>query len=350
MKYYSFTDEPIQICGLDHIDPVNGQYWRMHDEDSAKVSEAVQGRSKTAGGARVRFRTNAPSVKIKISLHTLGVDLCIPLPGSSGLDVYTGTGIGAKYRGYVSPTNYTEKTQEKEIWLHPEFVQKDMNSEYIGEKMSDVVLNLPRNERLAGVEIGIPDGYTIEAPLPFTSAERIIYYGSSITEGGCASRPGNAYTAMVARWLDCDYQNLGFSGVARGEEAMAKHIAAQDCTIFVLDSAPTAPDARHLEATHEPFYKIIREARPNLHIIMMSKPDYDADPAGNAKRRDVIYRTYVNARMAGDENVYFIDGASFFGVLGRDSCTIDNCHPNDLGFFRMAEQVYRVIGEILSKK
>ncbi len=341
MKYYSFTEAPIQICGLDHIDPANQNYWRMHDEDSAKVSEAVQGRSKTAGGGRVRFRTNAAKISIRITVHTLGVDLCIPLPGSAGLDVYTGTGMGAKYRGYVCPTNYTDKTQEKEIWLHPEFQ---------GDKISDVVLNLPRNERLAGVEIGIPDDCTIEAPLPFTSAEKLLYYGSSITEGGCASRPGNAYTAMVARWLDCDYQNLGFSGVARGEEAMAEHIAKQDCTIFVMDYDHNAPDARHLEATHEPFYKIIRNARPTLPIIMMSKPDFDADPVGNAKRRDVIYRTFVNARMAGDENVYFIDGESFFGLLGRDSCTIDNCHPNDLGFFRMAEQVYRVIASIISKK
>jgi len=343
MKYYACTDAPIEICGIDVIDPDQKRFWRLADEDSSKVSEAVRGRSKSACGGRIRFRTNAASIKIKITVHTLGVDICIPLPGSAGLDVYTGTGIGAMYRGYVSPLNYEEanKTQEKEIWLQPEVKEP---------QMVQVTLNLPRNERLAGVEIGIPDGAELLAPLPFTSQEKILYYGSSITEGGCASRPGNAYTAMVARWLDCDYQNLGFSGMARGEEAMAELIARKNCTIFVMDYDHNAPDAMHLEATHEPFYKIVRAARPELPIIMMSKPDYDADPHGNARRRDVIYRTYTNARMAGDENVYFLNGETFFGTLGRDACTIDNCHPNDLGFYRMAEQVFHVIQSILLKK
>jgi len=343
MKYYACTEAPIEICGLDVIDPENKRFWRLTDEDSAKVSEAVRGRSKTACGGRIRFRTNAVSIKIKISVHTLGVDLCIPLPGSAGLDVYTGTGIGAMYRGYVCPLNYAEenKTQEKEIWLQPEKTVPQMVS---------VTLNLPRNEQLAGVEIGIPDDAQILAPIPFASSEKILYYGSSITEGGCASRPGNAYTAMVARWLDCDYQNLGFSGVARGEEAMAELVAKKDCTIFVMDYDHNAPDVMHLEATHEAFYKIVRTARPELPIIMMSKPDFDADPIGNARRRDVICRTYNNARMAGDENVYFLNGETFFGTMGRDACTIDNCHPTDMGFYRMAEQVYHVIQSVLLKK
>ena len=341
MKYYACTDAPFEICGLDVIDPAEKRFWRLADEDAAAVSDAVRSRSKTACGGRIRFRTNAVSIRIRISLHTLGVDLCIPLPGSAGLDVYTGTGINAMYRGYVCPLQYGEenKTQEKDIWLQPET-----------KSMVQVTLNLPRNEQLAGVEIGIPEDAELLPPLPFASREKILYYGSSITEGGCASRPGNAYTAMVARWLDCDYQNLGFSGVARGEEAMAKLIADKDCSIFVMDYDHNAPDAMHLEATHEPFYKIIRAARPELPVIMMSKPDFDADPAGNARRRDVICRTYTNARMAGDENGYFLNGETFFGTMGRDSCTIDNCHPTDLGFYRMAEQVYQVIQSILRKK
>ena len=148
MKYYACTDAPFEICGLDVIDPAEKRFWRLADEDAAAVSDAVRSRSKTACGGRIRFRTNAVSIRIRISLHTLGVDLCIPLPGSAGLDVYTGTGINAMYRGYVCPLQYGEenKTQEKDIWLQPET-----------KSMVQVTLNLPRNEQLAGVEIGIPE-------------------------------------------------------------------------------------------------------------------------------------------------------------------------------------------------
>ena len=118
MKYYACTDAPIEICGIDVIDPDQKRFWRLADEDSSKVSEAVRGRSKSACGGRIRFRTNAASIKIKITVHTLGVDICIPLPGSAGLDVYTGTGIGAMYRGYVSPLNYAEENKRQRVHIN----------------------------------------------------------------------------------------------------------------------------------------------------------------------------------------------------------------------------------------
>lgn len=339
MKYYSCTDAPIKIYGVEVIDAANQIFWRLPDEESRLVSEDVRGRSKSACGGRIRFRTDADSVNIRLGLHTLGVDICMPLPGASGLDVYTGAGIYAKYRGYVAPGNYSEeaKVTEKEVPLR-----------FCGEpkEMRDVTLNLPRNERISEVTIGFPDDAKVEEPTPYADRRRICYYGSSITEGGCATRPGNAYTAAVSRWMDCDYVNFGFSGMARGELTMADIIAKRKFDIFVYDYDHNAPNAEHLEATHEPFYRRVREQCPDLPILMMSKPDFDADPVGNARRRDVIYRTYVNARAAGDEKVWFLDGESFFGVVGRESCTVDNCHPNDLGFYRMAEAVWRVLAKI----
>lgn len=340
MKYYRCTDAPIEIYGVEVIDPGQQIFWRLPDKESALVSDAVRGRSKSACGGRIRFRTDADSVSIRLSLHTLSVDICMPLPGSSGLDVYTGSGIHAKYRGYVAPGNYREENK---------ITEKVIPLRFSGEakEFRDVTLNLPRNERLADVTIGFPDDAEILAPTPYSCRDRICYYGSSITEGGCASRPGNAYTAMVSRWLDCDYVNFGFSGMAKGELPMADIIAKRDFSIFVYDYDHNAPNAEHLAATHEPFFRRIREQCPDLPVVMMSKPDFDGDPVGNTKRRDVIYQTYINARAAGDANVYFIDGESFFGTVGRDSCTIDNCHPNDLGFLRMAEQVWRVLSKIV---
>ena len=83
---------------------------------------------------------------------------------------------------------------------------------------------------------------------------------------------------------------------------------------------------------------------------MMTRPDFDAEPEECAARREVIYKTYMNALAAGDKNVYFLDGEQFYGVLGREMCSVDNCHPNDLGFFRIAEKVYGLLSKILKKQ
>ena len=80
-----------------------------------------------------------------------------------------------------------------------------------------------------------------------------------------------------------------------------------------------------------------------MPVIIMTKPDFDSNPEDSTVRREVIRRTYTNALAAGDKNVYFLDGEQFFGNFARDMCTVDGCHPNDLGFLRMAESVYAML-------
>lgn len=326
MKTYFFTDDPIEICGLDVIDRETSSFWRLPDEESALVSDYVRDRSKTAGGGRVRFRTNARELTIKMALHTLERDPCMAVCGSSGADVLLGAGLHSRYLGLINPATYENYTPERTFSLDG--------------SMQQVTVNLPRNEKLARIWITVEDGAQVLAPLPYSRPGRLCFYGSSITEGGCCSRPGNAYTAVVARWLDMDYVNYGFSGNARGEDAMADIICRRDFAALVYDYDHNAPDAAHLEKTHERFFRKVREAHPDMPVIIMTKPDFDSDPVGNSARREIIRRTYSNAFAAGDKNVYFLDGEQFFGTFGRDMCTVDGCHPNDLGFLRMAESVY----------
>ncbi|WP_200966981.1 SGNH/GDSL hydrolase family protein [Insulibacter thermoxylanivorax] len=82
-------------------------------------------------------------------------------------------------------------------------------------------------------------------------------------------------------------------------------------------------------------------------MIHKSRPDFDRDPEDSAKRREVIQMTYERAKAAGDRHVYFIDGERLFGTENREACTVDGCHPNDLGFMRMAETIYPVLHSIL---
>ena len=129
---------------------------------------------------------------------------------------------------------------------------------------------------------------------------------------------------------------------------LADYINTFDMSIFVYDYDHNAPNAEHLRNTHEPFFLRIREKHPDLPVIMMSKPAeiYSED---DILRREIIRTTYENAIAAGDKNVYFIDGETFYGEKERSLCSIDCVHPNDLGFLRMADTIEPVMRRILGK-
>ena len=216
--------------------------------------------------------------------------------------------------------------------------------------MHTVECFLPLYNGITKMEIGIEDNAEI-AEAPEQKFKPVCFYGSSITQGGCACTPGNNYTAMLARWLDFPQRNLGFSGSGRGEEIVARYISMLDLAAFVMDYDHNAPSIEHLENTHKRFFEIIREAQPELPIIFVSKPDFDPSPKVNADRRAVIYKTYSEAVAAGDKKVWFVDGETMFGpyekLNDRRACTVDGCHPNDLGFYRMADTIYPVLKEAL---
>ena len=129
---------------------------------------------------------------------------------------------------------------------------------------------------------------------------------------------------------------------------MQKYLASLSPSVFVLDYDYNAGDVQGLLDTHYPLYEKIRNAHPTTPIIFISKPDFEYD-AISADRREVIYNTYCKAKQSGDNLVWFIDGETLFGTHGRDDCTVDTCHPTDLGFSRMATVIYPVLKEALEK-
>ena len=249
------------------------------------------------------------------------------------INVLVGDRPSARFAGLVNPPDYKTKIAQKTF--------------YKNNETEDITLFLPRNEIIANVEVSFPDDAAVESPTPY-KYDPILFYGSSITEGGCCCRVTNVYNAIISNRLNVDYYNYGFSGSAKGEPEMAELISSIPMSIFVYDYDHNAPSAEHLAATHEPFFKIIRAAHPNLPVIIMTKPDFDYSP-DNAKRRDIIRATWEHALAEGDNNVYFIDGQSLFGEVDRHYCTCDCCHPNDLGFYRMAEVVEPVVANVLAK-
>lgn len=329
MKTYSYKDSPLEVHGVPFFEK-NGKLERL-PEEVRKAVPTLDFMGRRCPGARICFRTNSTKIIVTMELETLHWDSGMPMISAQSITVMIGERKNARFAGLVRPPDYETKFCQGEI-------EKDST-------MEDVTLWLPRNEIVKDIRVSVENDAIVEAPTPYKYPP-MLFYGSSITEGGHSCRITNVYSALISQHLDIDYYNLGFSGGAKGEIEMADFINTIPMSIFVYDYDHNAPDVAHLDKTHEKFFLKIREKNPDLPVVMMTKPDFDYDPVA-PQRRAIIYKTYQNALARGDKNVYFIDGETFFGDTDRHACTSDRCHPNDLGFYRMALTLEPVIKGIL---
>ena len=211
----------------------------------------------------------------------------------------------------------------------------------------DITIHFPLYSEVKNLYVGLAKGASLVAAASYTYTQPVVYYGSSITQGGCASRPGNSYSSILSRTFDTDYINLGFSGNAKGEPEIANYIKSLPMSIFVYDYDYNAPTPEHLKATHEAMFLTIREAHPETPIIMMCRPYYTATP-DSILRHQIIKTTYENALDGGDKNVYMISGRELM-LLAQNDGTVDGVHPTDLGFYSMAQALMPIIERILHK-
>ena len=332
MKTYSYKDEPIKIYGLANFDK-DKRLTRLPDEVIKKVP-TLEHYGRRCPGARMRFRTDAKQITVKLEFKTLSVDVGMSLYHCQSVFVQAGSTTDARFLGLINPKNYDDKRIAKTFELSGE--------------MQDITVWLPRNEQIEDVFVEFPDEANVCAPTEYKYSKPILYYGSSITEGGCCCNIFNAYNAIISRNLDVDYYNLGFSGSAKGELPIADFINTLDISIFVYDYDHNAPNVAHLKATHQPFFNRVRQAKPDLPVVMLTRPkaEYNED---EKQRREIVKATYEAAVASGDKNVYFIDGEGFYGDSDRELCSMDTIHPNDLGFYRMAQKIQPLIADILKK-
>lgn len=278
----------------------------------------------TSGG-RVRFKTNSPFICLKVE-YSLEHMPHMPLSGSSGFDIYVQKQGEFSYMHSVIPGREDQHGFERLINRPAE--------------MTDYIINFPLYNNVKKLYLGFKKGSVIERGEKYAIEKPIVFYGSSITQGGCASRPGNAYQSFISQRFNSDFINLGFSGSAKGEQAMAEYIASIPMSAFVLDYDYNSPSDEEYEKTHESFFKTFRKAQPDTPVIIVTRP-YPC----NLKRIEIARRTYEAAVATGDKNVVFVDGRTLFGEDFKTCCTVDGCHPNDLGFYRMAN----VIGDALER-
>jgi len=317
------------IYGL--YEPKNNDVFRRMPEEVAENTNpgVVHLHTNTSGG-RITFETDSQYVAIKMTSKANTRFSHMPFTGVAGFDLYIYDEHKFTYWKTFTPPFAFDDGYESVVNFPTPGTRK-------------VMLHFPLYNNVDTLHIGLQKDSEVKSFAPYKDVPPILYYGSSITQGGCASRPGNNYPAIISRWNMIDFICLGFSGSAHGEFAFAAYIASLDLSIFVMDYDHN-DNAENLRIHHEPFFKRYREQKPNTPVIFVTAPDFDNDKAAFTERRSIIRQTYENAVAAGDKNVYFVDGEKLFMGDLRDSCTVDGCHPNDLGFARMAEVIYKAIG------
>ncbi len=265
----------------------------------------------------------------------------MPATGQSGFDVYVGPVGKAKYCGTLagSPADTTYQGQLLEL---------------PGKVLRVITINFPLYQGVKELSLGLLAGARLLPPPAYEGSGRIIVYGTSITQGGCASRPGMAYTNILSRRFNYEFINLGFSGSGRGEPEMACLLAEiPRPAAYLLDYQANAQGLAGLRQTLPEFIRLLREKHPRVPILVISRLPYARIGYDQAARQEYLRSRDFQAslvkklRRQGERLTFFHDGQTLLGKKDWWEATVDGVHPTDLGFLRMADGLTPVLKRIL---
>ena len=177
-----------------------------------------------------------------------------------------------------------------------------------------------------------------------------VFYGTSITHGGCASRPGMAYPAIVGRRLDRPVVNLGFSGNGTMDASVGALMAELDAAIYVIDCLPNMGAAMVAERTG-PLVRQLRSARRETSIVLVEDRTFanaaliPGHRAHHAASRAALRASYEKLKADGVTGLYYVEGEHLLGDDGE--ATVDASHPTDLGMLRMADALEPILRPLL---
>ena len=293
----------------------------------------------TAGG-QIAFASDTRRVSVRVTLAAPAGMCHMPATGQCGFDLYVGDGASQRYCN-TTKYDHTQCGYEVLLFEHPDAQRRTFT------------LYFPLYQGVRQVQVGVDPGASVVPPPAFARQGRIVVYGTSITQGGCASRPGMAHTNILSRRLDTEVVNLGFSGNGKGEPEVARFVAEvpEPCG-FILDYDGNCPSVDRLRETLGEFIRILRRRHATVPILVVSRITFARDLVQAASRdqrllrRDVQAEVVQAARAAGDTRVSFLDGAALLGEDFEEG-TVDGVHPTDLGFWRMAEALEPVVRGML---
>lgn len=296
---------------------------------------------KNTAGFAIRFSTNASTIgakwEVKDGVHMNHMtDI-----GVKGLDLYCWEGDRWVFVNSARPKS-NERTNETTIVAN------------MVPQQREYMLYLPLYDGLLNLEIGVNANATIQQPLErVVSTKRpILAYGTSILQGGCASRPGMAHTNILSRWLNTEIINLGFSGNGKLDYEIAEIMGAHEASLYILDFMPNV-DAQQVNEKLEEFYSIIRSKAPNTPIVFVENPifpqaSYDRNMMKVIEEKNIALNKIYHQLRERDSRISLVSSKEIIGL--DNEATVDGIHFTDLGFMRYAEYLYPILSKQLNNE
>ncbi|MBI2688930.1 MAG: SGNH/GDSL hydrolase family protein [Acidobacteria bacterium] len=309
-------------------------YDRLPARAEGVVRDAVWNLSRDSSGVLVRFMANTTAIHARWTLRSKTLAAAtMTAAGQSGLDLYARNGAGKwQWLGIGRATKF------------PENVDALASGIPAGDR--EYMVYLPLRNGVLSLEIGVPARSRIDKGPQRSGPKPIVFYGTSITHGISASRPGMTHVAILGRQMNREVINLGFSGNGKMEPEVTKFVAELDASVYVLDCLPNMT-AKDINERAEACVKQLRTARPSTPILLVEDRNY-ADNFLNASRRErnetnheamrAVYAKLMREKVGG---LHYLRAEELLGDDGE--ATIDGSHPTDLGFMRQAAAFTRAL-------
>lgn len=210
---------------------------------------------------------------------------------------------------------------------------------------------MPLYDEVEILAVGIDEDAQILAPCPFSVPKLVVFYGTSITQGGCASRPGLSYQGIACRQLNLDYMNFGFSGRGKCELVLAQALAQIDAACYVLDVGSNNKPPEEFHQRFHPFLEHLVNERPNVPVLIMMPSWFNAELWSekeldeNNHRRETVRET-VEYWQNREAIVSILERKDCIGEAFSE-CTVDGKHPNEFGFAQIAKNLIPALSQIL---
>ncbi|SFS86285.1 Lysophospholipase L1 [Porphyromonadaceae bacterium NLAE-zl-C104] len=316
-------------------------YQRLPDRAEDEVRKPVWNLSQNSAGLAIHFYTNAEKIEIRYGVTGNLAMSHMPATGVSGVDLYAIDPDGIWRLATGKYTFNDTITYSYEIQAQNQFHKSGF----------EYRLYLPLYNSVKWMEIGVPDSAEFKF-IPTLKEKPIMVYGTSIAQGGCASRPGMGWTNILSRKLDYPVINLAFSGNGPLEKELVDLIDEIDASLYIYDCLPNMGSLSSEEVVKRTIYGVskIRE-KHDTPILLVDHIGYRNQEMNNASKESgdrmnsALKSAYDSLVNQGVKNIYHLrkDMIDF----PEDGC-VDNIHPNDLGMQAYANAYEKIIREILN--
>lgn len=317
------------------------RYERLPAELKAQSRQPVWNLGKNTAGLYLRFKSNTASVGLKWTLFQNRMMNHMTETGIKGFDLYC-----LRENRWVFVNSARPQSNS--------FTNDAVIITHMDTTMKEFMLYFPLYDGVVDLQIGVDSLATIASPsvdLPVT-AKPVICYGTSIQQGGCASRPGMAHLNLLSRRFNREFVNLGFSGNAKLDYEIAEVIGNREASLIVLDFMPNV-SVELIEERLEKFYRIVRQKAPQTTILFVENPNYPHATFDSRVRQivddknEALHTVFHQLIASGETGIHIVPA---LGMIGEDNeATVDGVHFTDVGFMRYADHLYPYIKKYMAR-